>query len=254
MRQTKDNSAQRAKKDASGPAGRPGDQTECSIPNGDFTEPTHLYGKRWLILFLFLSYSMSNAFQWNQFAIISNIIIDFYGVGALAIDWLSLVYMIAYIPVIFPATWLLDSRGLRVTALVANALNCAGAWVKVFGVKPTLFWVTMFGQTGCALSQVFILGVPSRLASVWFGANEVSTACAMGVLGNQVSSGDFSCEFVDVRWQMPIKHPHCCVLSSIPECTPIVRSNKVYFIFYFFKIDLINLSPKGPNINTLYIM
>lgn len=186
MHQTK-NKGEKDAKDACGTAGGPGDQTECSIPNGGSAELTHLYKKRWVIVFLFLTYSLSNAFQWNQFAIISNIIIGYYGVDAVAVDWLSLVYMITYIPFIFPATWLLDNKGLRVTALLANAFNCAGAWVKVFSVKPDLFWVTMLGQTGCALSQVFILGVPSRLASVWFGANEVSTACAIGVFGNQVS-------------------------------------------------------------------
>lgn len=188
MRETRDQSAQNAR-DPCGTAGGPGDQTECTIPNGGSTEPTHLYKKRWVIVFLFLSYSMSNAFQWNQFAIISNIITDYYGVDAVAVDWLSVIYMITYIPFIFPTTWLLDNKGMRITALLANAFNCAGAWVKVFSVQPGLFWVTMLGQFGCSLSQVFILGVPSRLASVWFGANEVSTACAIGVFGNQVSLG-----------------------------------------------------------------
>jgi FLVCR family feline leukemia virus subgroup C receptor-related protein len=33
---------------------------------------------------------------------------------------------------------------------------------------------------------VFILGVPPRLAAVWFGPAQVSTACSMGVFGNQL--------------------------------------------------------------------
>jgi hypothetical protein len=36
------------------------------------------------------------------------------------------------------------------------------------------------------MSQVFILSVPARLAAVWFGPNEVSSACSIGVFGNQV--------------------------------------------------------------------
>lgn len=188
MRQTEGKSVPPAT-DACGTARRPGDETECSVRNGgDSAAPTHLYKRRWAIVSIFISYSLCNAFQWNQFAIISNIIMEFYGVGSVVVDWLSLVYMVAYIVFIFPATWLLDSKGLRVTALVANSFNCAGAWIRVFSVKPTLCWVAMLGQIGCALAQVFILGVPSRLASVWFGANEVSTACSMGVFGNQVSS------------------------------------------------------------------
>ena len=35
--------------------------------------------------------------------------------------------------------------------------------------------------------QVFILSLPARLAAVWFGPDQVSSACSIGVFGNQVS-------------------------------------------------------------------
>ncbi|XP_071354335.1 choline/ethanolamine transporter flvcr2a isoform X2 [Trachinotus anak] len=165
------------------------DHIECnSIPNGESgsAATTRLYKKRWLIVFLFSSYSLSNAYQWIQYGIISNIIMKFYNVEAFAVDWLSMIYMLTYIPFIFPVTWLLDKKGLRVTALLANALNCAGTWIKVASARPDLFGVTMLGQFASSLAQVFILGMPSRLASVWFGADEVSTACSIGVFGNQM--------------------------------------------------------------------
>ncbi|XP_035850503.1 feline leukemia virus subgroup C receptor-related protein 2 isoform X3 [Sander lucioperca] len=164
-------------------------QIECSsIPNGDSGSAanTRLYKKRWMIVFLFSAYSLSNAYQWIQYGIINNIMMKFYNVEAFSIDWLSMIYMLTYIPFIFPVTWLLDKKGLRVTALLANALNCAGTWIKVASAKPNLFGVTMVGQLASSLAQVFILGMPSRLASVWFGADEVSTACSIGVFGNQM--------------------------------------------------------------------
>lgn len=165
------------------------EQIERSIPNGDSgsAATTRLYKKRWVIVFLFSSYSLCNAYQWIQYGSISNIIRKFYNVEAVAVDWLSLIYMLTYIPLIFPVTWLLDKKGLRFTAVLANAFNCAGSWIKVASAKPDLFWVTLLGQFSCSLAQVFILGMPSRLASVWFGADEVSTACSIGVFGNQVS-------------------------------------------------------------------
>ncbi|KAF7670233.1 hypothetical protein LDENG_00043320 [Lucifuga dentata] len=165
------------------------EETECSsIPNGDSSAALspRLYKRRWLMVFLFSSYSLSNAYQWIQYGIISNIFTKFYGVDYFAIDWLSMIYMLAYIPFILPVTWLLDKKGLWITALMANALNCAGTWVKVASVTPRLFGVTFFGQFLSAMSQVFILGMPSPLASVWFGTDEVSTACSIGVFGNQV--------------------------------------------------------------------
>ncbi|KAI5618864.1 feline leukemia virus subgroup C receptor-related protein 2, partial [Silurus asotus] len=148
--------------------------------------PTRLYRRRWLIVLLFSSYSLCNAYQWIQYGIISNILMKFYGVHAFAVDWMSMVYMLTYIPLVFPVTWLLDRKGLRVVALLAAGVNCAGAWVKVASAVPHLFWVTALGQVACSVAQVFILGMPSHLAAVWFGPEEVSTACSIGVFGNQL--------------------------------------------------------------------
>ncbi|XP_026993756.2 feline leukemia virus subgroup C receptor-related protein 1 [Tachysurus fulvidraco] len=155
----------------------PGEQTRLQ---------THVYRRRFAVLSIFSLYSLVNAFQWIQYSIISNIFIEYYGVTNMTIDWLSIVYMVAYIPLIFPATWLLDRKGLRVTALLGAGLNCAGAWIKCASAGPGLFWVTMTAQVVCSVAQVFILGLPSRIASVWFGPKEVSTACATAVLGNQL--------------------------------------------------------------------
>ncbi|XP_040188793.1 feline leukemia virus subgroup C receptor-related protein 2 isoform X1 [Rana temporaria] len=147
---------------------------------------TKLYARRWLMVLLFSSYSLCNAFQWLQYGIISNIFMKYYGVSSLTIDWLSMSYMLAYIPLIFPVTWLLETRGLRIIALIGSGLNCMGAWIKTASAQPNLYGVTLFGQLVCATAQVFILGMPSHIASVWFSSSEVSTACSVGVFGNQL--------------------------------------------------------------------
>ncbi|XP_014668051.1 PREDICTED: feline leukemia virus subgroup C receptor-related protein 1-like [Priapulus caudatus] len=148
--------------------------------------PTRLYRRRWFILALFCFYSMTNAIQWIQYSVISNVIVDFYGTRTTAVDWLSMIYMLAYIPLIIPATWLLDKKGLRFAVTLGALGNATGAWLKCASVAPDRFWVTMLGQTICAISQLFVLGIPANLAAVWFGPNEVSTACSIGVFGNQV--------------------------------------------------------------------
>nr|XP_021143127.1 feline leukemia virus subgroup C receptor-related protein 2 [Columba livia] len=95
-------------------------------------------------------------------------------------------YMVTYIPLLFPVAWLLDKRGLRLIALAGSALNALGAWVKLGSLKPQLFPVTVLGQVICSIAQVFILGMPSCIASVWFSSHEVSTACSVAVFGNQL--------------------------------------------------------------------
>ncbi|KAM4521455.1 choline/ethanolamine transporter FLVCR1 [Odontesthes bonariensis] len=197
---------------AAAPAERPGDadtsreqevppdEREAMLPNGagggggdaEGEEgeklETKLYRRRFAVLAVFSLYSLMNAFQWIHYSIITNVFTGYYGVANDQVDWLSIVYMVAYVPLIFPATWLLDRRGLRLTALLGAGLNCAGAWLKCASVSPDRFGVTVGAQVVCAVAQVFILGLPSRIASVWFGPREVSTACATAVLGNQLGT------------------------------------------------------------------
>lgn len=142
--------------------------------------------RRWAVVLVFSCYSLCNAFQWIQYGSINNIFMNFYGVSAFAIDWLSMCYMLTYIPLLLPVAWMLEKFGLRTIAITGSALNCLGAWVKLGSLEPHLFPVTVVGQVICSVAQVFILGMPSRIASVWFGANEVSTACSMAVFGNQL--------------------------------------------------------------------
>lgn len=174
---------------------------------------TKLYRRRWLALFVFGAVSASNASMWLQYGIIGNIFASFYDVDLSTVDWLSTVYLLTYVPLVLPVLWLLDTRGIREVVLVGSALNCVGAWVKLGSAHPDMFPVAFWGQFLCSTATVFVLGIPSYLASTWFGEQEVSTACSIGVLGNQV------CVFARVwylrhavlRW-MPERHETCRVV------------------------------------------
>ncbi|XP_033254476.1 feline leukemia virus subgroup C receptor-related protein 1-like [Drosophila miranda] len=67
-----------------------------------------VYARRWAVLILFVLYSASNAMQWIQYTIINNIITRYYGISDKWVDWTSMIYMILYIPLIFPGSWFLD--------------------------------------------------------------------------------------------------------------------------------------------------
>ena len=146
------------------------------------------YGKRWLVLFLFVMYSASNAFQWIQLVIISNVLEKYYNVSTLMVTWTALMHMVTYIPLIFPASWFLQKKGLRVAVLLGSLGTCLGSWMTVLGTgQESWCWPVVFGgQTVVAISQIFILGIPADLAATWFPSSQVSTACAVGVLGNQL--------------------------------------------------------------------
>ncbi|GBP12286.1 Feline leukemia virus subgroup C receptor-related protein 1 [Eumeta japonica] len=67
-----------------------------------------VYPTRWAVLFIFVFYSASNSFQWIQYSIIQDAVVKYYGVSSITVYWTSMIYMITYIPLIFPASWLLD--------------------------------------------------------------------------------------------------------------------------------------------------
>ncbi|XP_077265379.1 choline/ethanolamine transporter flvcr2a isoform X1 [Temnothorax americanus] len=156
---------------------------DCSMQP---TQEIRVYTRRWQILILFVVYSASNSMQWIQYSIISNIVTKYYNVSDYTVDMTSMIYMITYIPLIFPASYLLDNFGLRWTVIIGAFGTAIGSWIKVFSIAPDRFWVTFVGQTVVAISQTCILSIPARLAAVWFGDNEVSRACGIGVFGNQL--------------------------------------------------------------------
>lgn len=147
---------------------------------------TKLYWKRYLLLVIFIMYSASNAFQWIEYSIISNIIEKYYSVSVFWVNCTSVVYMVSYIIGIIPASWLLEKKGLRFCILIGSFGTCFGSWIKSLSIRPDRFWVTMIGQTVVAFSQLFILNIPPLLAAIWFAENEVSRATAFGVFGNQL--------------------------------------------------------------------
>lgn len=75
---------------------------------------------RWLVLFVFVFYSASNAFQWIQYTIIQDTVVKYYGVSSISVYWTSMIYMVTYIPLIFPASWLLDKTVSRLQDQLSN--------------------------------------------------------------------------------------------------------------------------------------
>ena len=101
------------------------------------TEEYTVYSLRWVMLAMFVLYSASNAFQWTQLVIITSILEKYYGVTTLAVYWTSMIYMVLYIPLIFPASWLLDKK-VRAARFSENSefnkigflepVICTGGW------------------------------------------------------------------------------------------------------------------------------
>ncbi|XP_072386711.1 uncharacterized MFS-type transporter C09D4.1-like isoform X2 [Diabrotica undecimpunctata] len=141
---------------------------------------------RWVQLIIFCLLGVINTMQFLQFTIVANVITEYYNVDSSLVDMTGLIFFIINIIFFLPISYLIERYSLRVTAIVSSVLTVAGLAVKILGNDPSRFYVLIIGQGLCALGQVYIFNIPTKFASTWFGPDEVSTACALAVLGTQL--------------------------------------------------------------------
>jgi hypothetical protein len=152
-------------------------------------DSTQIYVKRWMILGVFCLITLLSAFNWIEYGIIQDVVISFYNESLPSdeakridsVNWLSMIYMLAYIPLVFPAMFLLERKGLRLSCVLGALLTFIGAFIKCFAVRPDLFIVAIAGQTVCAIAQSFTLGIPARLSALWFGPDEIGLATSVNL-------------------------------------------------------------------------
>jgi len=142
--------------------------------------------RRWAVIFIFAAYSLTSAFQWIEFAIVPAVFQEYYNIEFAAIAWTSQIYMATFIPLVFPATWLIEQTGLRNIALIGSFINALGSVVKCLGTGRESWWIVFTGQFFSACGQCFILELPPKIAAIWFPSSEISTATSIGVFGNQL--------------------------------------------------------------------
>jgi FLVCR family feline leukemia virus subgroup C receptor-related protein len=119
--------------------------------------------RRWIVLFTFSLISLISAFNWIEYNIIQDVVVSYYNEslpeGTVAqneaVNWMSMIYMLCYIPLVFPSMFLLDLKGLRICVSIGALLTSIGAWIKCAGVHPDRFLVALLGQTFCAIAQAF---------------------------------------------------------------------------------------------------
>ncbi len=139
-----------------------------------------VYGYRWVVLLVFMAVIAINQLLWITFAAITTDATQFYGVSDLSIGLLSLIFMIVYIFVSFPASWMIDTYGIRVGVGIGAALT--GTFGLVRGLMADNYTWVLAAQIGIAIGQPFILNAITTIAARWFPAGERATASGIGSL------------------------------------------------------------------------
>ena len=139
-----------------------------------------VYGYRWAVLVAFMFVVAINQLLWITFASITGDAVAFYGVSDLSIGLLSLVFMIVYILVSIPASWAIDTYGIRVAVGIGAALT--GIFGLMRGVFAPNYNLVLIAQIGIAIGQPFILNAVTTVAARWFPLQERATAAGLGSL------------------------------------------------------------------------
>jgi MFS family permease len=139
-----------------------------------------VYGYRWIMLLVFMFAVVVNQLLWITFAPITSDAARYYGVSDLSIGLLSLVFMLVYIVVSVPASWAIDTYGIRVAVGIGAALT--GGFGLLRGLLAANYTWVLVAQVGIAVGQPFILNAISTVAARWFPMEERATAAGLGSL------------------------------------------------------------------------
>jgi len=139
-----------------------------------------VYGYRWIMLSVFMLAIAVNQLMWITFAPITSDATVYYGVSDLKIGILSMCFMIVYLFVSIPASWIIDTYGIR------TGVGIGVIFTALFGLMRGLVGVDynmlLISQIGIAIGQPFLLNSITKVAARWFPISERATASGLGTL------------------------------------------------------------------------
>jgi MFS family permease len=139
-----------------------------------------VYGYRWIVLVVFMFIVAITQLLWITFAPITGDAARFYGVPDLSIGLLSMSFMIVYIIVSIPASWVIDTYGIRVGVGIGAVLTAVFGLLR--GLWASNYTLVLIAQVGIAIGQPFVLNAITTVAARWFPARERATASGLGSL------------------------------------------------------------------------
>ena len=143
------------------------------------------YSYRWVILIIFMVISFVIQLQWLAHAAVVRPADVFYKGqfnpnSFFDMDFLAMVYMLVYILISIPASYIIDALGTR--AGIGIGAVIAGVAGLVKGFYADNFTVILWAQVGLAVAQPFILNAVTAITVRWFPLRERGLAAGLAIL------------------------------------------------------------------------
>lgn len=144
------------------------------------TTEIRVYPYRWIMLSVFMLIIIVNQLLWITFAAITSAATIYYHVNNIQIGMLSMCFMIVFIFVSVPASWLIDKYGIKI------GVGTGAVLTGVFGMMRALVgnnyeWLLIM-QIGIAIGQPFLLNAITKLVARWFPLGERATGTGLATL------------------------------------------------------------------------
>ena len=145
-----------------------------------------LYAYRWVVLAVFMFVNLTIQILWITYAPITGPAAAFYGVTDLQIGLLAMTFMIAFIPLSLPVSWVIDTYGFRLAVSVGAVLM--GIFGLLRGFAGANYSLVLWSTIGIAAAQPFLLNAWTKVPANWFAMEERATAVGLVTLSNLVGT------------------------------------------------------------------
>jgi MFS family permease len=132
------------------------------------------------MLLVFMLIVLINQMMWITFAPVTGEAAGHFGVTELEIGLLSMSFMVVFILVSFPASWVIDTYGVRVGVGIGAVLT--GAFGLMRGLVTPDYSLVLIAQIGIGIGQPFILNAVTTVAARWFPVKDRATITGLGSL------------------------------------------------------------------------
>jgi MFS family permease len=145
-----------------------------------------VYGYRWVVLAVFMLINITIQMLWISYSPITGPAATFYGVTDLKIGLLSMMFMIAFIPLSIPVSWMIDTWGFH------KAVSVGAVLMGVFGILRGLagarYGLVLASTIGIAVAQPFLLNAWTTVPAKWFDLEFRATAVGLVTLASLVGT------------------------------------------------------------------
>lgn len=149
-------------------------------------EKYKLYGYRWVVLVTFMLINLTIQMLWIAYAPITGLAAAYYGVTDLKIGMLSMVFMIAFIPLSIPVSWLIDTYGFRLAVGIGAGLM--GVFGLLRGFAGANYSLVLWSTIGIAAAQPFLLNAWTTIPAKWFPVETRATIVGLITLANLIGT------------------------------------------------------------------